>query len=86
MDSRASNSGIDLSIKTQEYEIYELIGRDDKGVLMDLTRNAVKANDFKELDDFIEKHIEKYLYNNGAGKMVIFESSMFDLTLIYKQI
>ena len=77
MDSRASNSGIDLSIKTQEYEIYELIGRDDKGVLMDLTRNAVKGNSFKELDEFIEKHIVKYLYNDGAGKMVIFLTFYF---------
>ena len=51
-------------------EIYDLIDLLGGGKLVEMAKNAIKDNDFSELDDFILETVPRYLYNEGKGQYV----------------
>ena len=60
-----------LDYNPEIYPIYKLIGRHGGGILVDLMKNAHKSKDYKEIDNFIQSEISKYVLNNGKGEEVI---------------
>ena len=58
------------------FELYRIVNRDGSGFLVDLAWEALRANDFTQVDLFIKFNLVGYLYNNGGGINV----SIFILT------
>ena len=51
-------------------EIYDLVDLFGGGKLVEMAKNAIRDNDFSELDEFILDTVPKYLYNDGKGQYV----------------
>jgi undecaprenyl pyrophosphate synthase len=70
------NSGtISDSVKAQAsaggLSVYKLVNMAGEGELVHLMKKALQTKSFKEIDEFIQKEIPPYLYNEGQGEMVI---------------
>jgi len=62
-----SNNGF---LSNQSYSIYNVIGPNGDGELVELMKIALKTNDFAHVDEFIRNKVSKFLMNNGEGQMV----------------
>jgi hypothetical protein len=70
MGNRSSELKLAHKEDPSNFELYELIGRNGDGKLIDLVKAAQRTNDYTELDNCIQKNVGKYLYNDGKGELV----------------
>ena len=84
-----TTSDVSDSIKAQADsengpELYKLVNVNEGGILARLLKTALKNKDYRELDEFIQTEVVKYLYNNGNGEHV--NKKIFKGVVIYFQL
>ena len=72
MGNKSSELKLAYRENPSNYELYDLVGPNGDGKLIDLVKIAQRTNDYTELDNYIQKHVSKYLYNDGKGELVNF--------------
>ena len=68
-----SKTKVLLESREEDFELYNLVGINEDGELIKLikkTFNPYKPN-LSKVDDYIKKNVNKFLYNDGEGSMVI---------------
>uniref|UniRef100_A0A0K0EHS3 ANK_REP_REGION domain-containing protein n=1 Tax=Strongyloides stercoralis TaxID=6248 RepID=A0A0K0EHS3_STRER len=53
-----------------EKEIYTLVGMNNEGELINWMRYSLQSGDYSIIDEYIEKKLIKFMYNDGKGKII----------------
>ncbi|CEF63574.1 Nanchung [Strongyloides ratti] len=53
-----------------EKEIYKFVGMNNDGELINWMRYSLQSGDYSFIDEYIEKKLIKFMYNDGKGKII----------------